>query len=172
LSLTAQSFVPSIVEKPVSKARAKALRHALYNFWKAGLVFGAGLFGAVLCLPLLNPFFTADTAVMESVTSVVPFLLVIFSTLGIFTSTEGMLLGQKDLGFLGKSYASFFFVVPYLMFRVKRFARSKPAHAVDLKSVWKIFTIYQLFRTAMWVLRSLQLQRRTDRKANSEESKS
>lgn len=169
LSLTAQSFVPSIVERKVSKARASALSQTLVNFWKAGAVFGVALAGAVLCIPLMNQFFTADPAVSALVNSVVPLLLVIFSTLGIFTASEGILLGQKDLGFLGKSYTSFFFVVPYLMLRLKRMAQSGAAQ-VDLRSVWTVFTAYQLFRTCLWVLRTLQLQRRTNRKLQEMES--
>jgi hypothetical protein len=74
---------------------------------------------AVLCIPLLNQFITADPAVIALVNSVVPLLVIIFSTLCIFTSSEGILLGQKDLGFLGKSYTSFFFVVPCIMLHVK-----------------------------------------------------
>jgi len=169
LSLTAQSFVPSIVERKVSKARASALSQTLINFWKTGAIFGAALSGAVLCIPLLNQFFTADLAVMALVNSVVPLLLVIFSTLGIFTASEGILLGQKDLGFLGKSYSAFFFVVPYLMLRTKRMARSGAAH-INLRSVWTVFTAYQLFRTCMWILRTVQLQRRTNRKVKELES--
>jgi len=169
LSLTAQSFVPSIVERKASKARASALSQTLVNFWKAGALFGVGLAAAVLCIPLLHDFFTADPAVIALVNSVVPSLLVIFSTLGIFTASEGCLLGQKDLGFLGKSYTSFFFVVPYLMLRIKRIAQSGTAH-VNLKSVWTVFTAYQLFRTCLWVLRTLQLQRRTNREVQEVKS--
>jgi Na+-driven multidrug efflux pump len=125
-------------------------------------VLGIGMLGAVLCIPSLNQFFTADPAVIGLVNSVLPLLLVIFSTLGLFTSSEGMLLGQKDLNFLGKSYASFFFVVPLLMLRLKRAALSGTAN-VTLKSVWTLFTGYQIFRTSLWVLRAMQLQRRTNR---------
>lgn len=159
LSLTAQSFVPSIVERKVSKARSSALSQTLVNFWKAGALFGAGLGCATLCIPLLNQFFTADPAVITLVNSVVPLLLIIFSTLGIFTSSEGVLLGQKDLGFLGKSYTSFFFVIPYLMLRVKRRALSGTAQ-VNLRSVWTVFTAYQIFRTCLWVLRCRLLEKR------------
>ena len=162
LSLTAQSFTPGIFEKKPSQARTKILRRTLLNFWKSGVVLGTGLFGAVLCIPLLCQFFTGDPAVASLVQSVIPLLLVIFSTLGIFTSSEGMILGQKDLGFLGKSYATFFVVIPYLMFRLKRAALQGTA-VVTLKSVWTVFTLYQLFRTGLWMLRALQLQRRAHR---------
>jgi Na+-driven multidrug efflux pump len=169
LSLTAQSFVPSIVEKRVSNVRTTALRQTLFNFWKAGAVMGTALTGAVLCIPLLTRFFTADPTVMLLVNSVVPLLLIIFSTLGIFTASEGILLGQKDLGFLGKSYASFFFAVPYFMLLVKRSAKSGVAQ-VNLRSVWTVFTAYQLFRTMLWVLGTLQLQRRTSRRSHEMET--
>jgi len=168
LSLTAQSFVPSLVEAPAAN-RAAVLRQTLWNFWKTGLIFGAGLFGAVLCIPLLNPIFTTDPTVMTMVNAVVPLLLVIFSTLGIFTSSKGMLLGQRDLGFLGKSYAAFFCIVPYFMLRLKRAALSKTT-AISLQSVWTVFTLYQLFRTAMWVLRALQLQRRVEKQSSQAKS--
>jgi len=68
------------------------------------------------------------------------------------------LLGQKDLGFLGKSYASFFFAVPYFMLRIKR------ANASLLK-VWQVFLGYQIIRMGLFMLRLLQLQRRTDKEA-------
>lgn len=167
LSLTAQSFVPSIVERKESKARSNALSDTLVNFLKAGAIFGSVLMGGVLCIPLLNQFFTADPEVVALVNSVVPLLLIIFSTLGIFTASEGILLGQKDLGFLGKSYTSFFFFVPFIMLRVKRMAQSGVSH-VNLRSVWTVFTTYQIFRTCLWVMRTLQLQRRTSRKVSQE----
>ena len=162
LSSTAQSFVPPIMEKPMDqKARAKVLLKTLRNFWKTAIIFGSGLFVAVSCIPLLNPIFTSDSVVTSSVNSIVPLLLIIFSTLGIFTSSEGMLLGQKDLSFLGNSYAAFFFIVPYFMLRVKRSALSSGgANMVNLRSVWTVFTCYQIFRTFMWVARALYLQRR------------
>ena len=161
LSSTAQSFIPSIMEAPIddNKRRAKVLFKTLINFWKTAFIFGSISAAAVLCIPFLNPVFTSDTTVMALVNSVVPLLLVIFSTLGIFTSSEGMLLGQKDLGFLGKSYGMFFCIVPYFMLRLKRMALSGE-RVVTLRSVWSIFACYQIFRTIMWTARTLYLQNR------------
>eukprot|EP00980_Cylindrotheca_fusiformis_P018048 scaffold5772_cov101-Cylindrotheca_fusiformis.AAC.7 len=137
LSLTAQSFVPAITERPLSQEdRAYLMKKTLLNFWKSGLIFGSGLFVAVLCIPILNPLLTSDPKVVAMVNTVVPLLLVIYSTLGLFTSSEGILLGQKDLSFLGTSYASFFFIVPYFMLRV--------------------------LRTIMWAIRALYLLPRND----------
>lgn len=163
LSLTAQSFVPSIIERPIScTERASLLKKTLLNFWKSGLIIGGGLFAAVMCIPFLNPLLTSDPDVMATVNAVIPFLLIIYSTVGIFTSSEGMLLGQRDLGFLGRSYASFFLVVPYFMLRVKRAALIPGSNAVNLNSVWIVFTIYQVFRTIVWATRALVLVRREE----------
>jgi Na+-driven multidrug efflux pump len=171
LSLTAQSFTPGIFETKKGPARTKALGKTLRNFWMAGAVLGTAMFGAVLCIPLMNQFFTTDAAVIALVHSVLPRLMMIFSTLGLFTASEGMLLGQKDLNFLGKCYASFFFIIPLLMLRLKRAALSggTTSSVVTLKSVWTLFTGYQMFRTSLWMLRAMQLQRRTRRREEEEE---
>ncbi len=70
-----------------------------------------------------------------------------------------MLLGQKDLGFLGKAYAAFFVGVPYFMLRVKKLA-SAGLKSVDLTSVWQVFLAYQVVRMTMFVSRSMQIQQR------------
>lgn len=163
LSLTAQSFLPSIYEKRVSKARAVALRQTVRNFWKAGAVFGAGMVGAVLTIPIISTFFTSDPVVASLVSGVAPLLCAIFSVHGVLCASEGVLLGQKDLGFLGKAYAGYFVAVPYLMLRVKKAALS--GANVGLTSVWSVFLSYQMFRVALWVARTVQLQRRTERDA-------
>jgi Na+-driven multidrug efflux pump len=170
LSLTAQSFLPSIVEKRVSRARANALRETIRNFWKAGAVFGAAMMAAVMCIPILSGFFTSDPAVITLVNSAAPLLLVFFAVHGVMCSSEGALLGQKDLSFLGKMYAAFFFAVPALMLRVKRAALS--GKEVGLTAVWKVFLSYQLFRTVVWLVRAMQLQRRADRKVEIAEEAS
>ena len=163
LSLTAQSFVPTLFEKEASQGRANALRKTTSNFLKAGGVFGGFMMAAVACIPLLSGIFTSDPVVISMVNGVVPLLLGVFSVHGVLCSAEGLLLGQKDLGFLGKMYAGFFAAVPYFMLRVKRTALT--GGNVGLKSVWGVFLSYQLFRFAAWVGRVAQLQRRTDEEA-------
>lgn len=49
-----------------------------------------------------------------------PLLMIFVSVNGFVCGTEGLLLGLKDLSFLGKMYAFFFAAVPYFMLRVKR----------------------------------------------------
>lgn len=161
LGLTAQSFVPGIHSQKDSPNRPEAIRQTTTNFYKAGAIFSAAMVGAVATIPIFSKFFTSDPTVVGMVNSVAPFLAIFFASHGMFSASEGVLLGQKDLGFLGKSYATFFAVVLALMLQVKRAALSG-TKAIDLTSVWGVFVSYQLFRSVMWGLRLLQLQRRVN----------
>jgi Na+-driven multidrug efflux pump len=166
LSLTAQSFLPAIIEKKASPKRAEALRKTVLNFGKAGAIFGLVMLSAVSCIPLLSQFFTADLAVVSLVNMITPLLIAFFAVHGVLCAMEGVLLGRKDLNFLGKMYAGFFAVVPFFMLRVKRAALAKTP-GVNLSSVWKVFLCYQLFRTVVWTGRVAILQRRTDKQAEA-----
>lgn len=168
LSLTAQSFVPAISEKRLSGERSKALRKTSLSFLKAGGVFGALLVGAVGFIPLLSRFFTSDPAVVAMVNSVAPWLVGFFAVHGVMCAAEGLLLGQKDLSFLGKSYAGYFFAVPYLMLRLKKAALAGVGN-VSLTSLWKLFFAYNVFRTGLWAARCAQLQFRTERQTAAAE---
>mmetsp|Transcript_6918 Transcript_6918/g.15836 ORF Transcript_6918/g.15836 Transcript_6918/m.15836 type:complete len:600 (-) Transcript_6918:68-1867(-) len=164
LSLTAQSLVPAIAEKETSVGRSRSLRKTMRNFFKAGGIFGAAVVGAVACIPLMSRYFTSDPLVISLVNKVVPSMAGIFALHGILLATEGVLLGQKDLGFLGKMYASFFIAVPAMMLRVKKAALGG-SRAVDVTSVWNVFLGYQAFRFSAWVFRACQLQRQSEKKA-------
>lgn len=161
LSLTAQSFLPSISEKAPSRERSAALRKTALNFIKAGAIFGGAMVAAVAMIPFLSSMFTSDLAVIGLVNSVVPLLLVFFSVHGVLCASEGVLLGQKDLNFLGRMYAMFFATVPYLLLKLKKAALTG-TRPVNLASVWTVFLGYQLFRCAAWVGRVVQLQKRTE----------
>jgi len=169
LNLTAQSFIPGIFEKKRSAARAAALKKAKNNFLKAGLVFGVVMSALVGMMPLLCRFFTSDVSVLAEVSSAVSTMVLIFIVHGVICAAEGVLLGQKDLGFLGKAYASYFFAVPYFMLRVKKAALSGAAN-IGLNSVWKVFMLYQFFRASLWMIRLSQLQRRSENALVVEES--
>ena len=164
LSLTAQSFLPAINEKKDSPAKSKALREAAFNFAKAGAIFGGVMFSAVGAMPVLSRFFTTDLQVIGIVNRVAPLLLAFFSVHGVVCAMEGVLLGRKDLSFLGRMYAGYFAVVPWFMLRVKRAALTGSA-AVNLNSVWKVMVGYQLFRLFAWSGRAALLQRRAERVA-------
>jgi Na+-driven multidrug efflux pump len=161
LSLTAQSFVPAIFQRGASKERASALRKTAINFVKAGAVFGGAMMAAVSAIPLFSGVFTSDPAVIAMVNSVVPLLLVFFSVHGILCAAEGLLLGQKDLSFLGKMYGAYFVGVPYFILKVKKAALTG-SRQVGLTSVWEVFVGYQLFRFVAWLSRVVILQRRSE----------
>jgi Na+-driven multidrug efflux pump len=161
LSLTAQSLVPAIAERKASSEKSAALKETVKNFLKAGVVFGCTMMASVSAIPLLTGFFTSDPAVISLVNSVVPLLLVFFGLHGFVCGMDGLLLGQKDLGFLGKMYAVFFAAVPWLMLKVKRAALTG-SRPVNLSSVWKVFVGYQAFRCAAWMVRCAVLQKRND----------
>merc|ERR1712176_206999 len=116
---------------------------------------------AVSTIPLLSGFFTSDPTVISLVNSVVPYLVGFFAVHGVLCGAEGLLLGQKDLNFLGNMYAGFFVGLPYFMLRVKKAALTG-SHPVNIASVWKVFLMYQLFRLTAWIVRVGMLQRRTE----------
>jgi Na+-driven multidrug efflux pump len=168
LSLTAQSFVPSISESTVGTQRSQVMKQTAANFYKAGSISGAVIVAAVCCIPFLSGFFTADVNVIALVNMVVPYLIGFFAVHGFVCGVEGLLLGQKDLGFLGKMYGGFFFIVPALMLQVKRaaLAAADSGAVINLTSVWKIMVGYQLFRSVAWSLRLSLLQRKTESEGN------
>jgi Na+-driven multidrug efflux pump len=162
LSLTAQSFLPSLSESRPCQERSDAIHRTVLNFFKAAGIFGAVMVAAVSCVPLLSGLFTADPRVIALVNMVVPILMVVFSVHPIVCACEGLLLGRKDLGFLGKMYAAFFAVVPLCMLRVKHAALRDASGAINVASVWKVFLGYQLFRTVAWIARLAFLQRQSE----------
>jgi len=162
LNLTAQSFIPVMFEKKKSAARATALKKSLSNFMKSAGIFGSIMAAAAFSIPLFTGFFTTDPIVISQVNAVVPYLAGCFMVHGVITAGEGFLLGQKDLGFLGKAYALFFVGVPYFMLRVKQAAQSGLKQA-SLTSVWQVFLAYQFVRMGLFTTRLLHLQRRAQR---------
>ena len=149
LNLTAQSFIPGVT----SPGRRKKLVRELV---KTGILFGLAMMGLVSCIPLISHWFTSDPSVISSVNNVVPMLLGIFSLHGLAMAGEGILLGLKDLGFLGKAFSAFFLVVPYAMLSMKKVLGS----ALTLNSLWGVFAAYQVVRTGMWLSRISSLNRR------------
>ncbi len=152
LSLTAQSFLPGIYQEEWGSARAGALKEATYNFMKAGAIFGSFCASVVGFVPLFSKLFTSDPLVISQVHSVLPILAGVFSMHGLICAGEGLLLGQKDLNFLGKAYSSFFFAVPYFMLRLKKFALNG-TKAIGLTSCWEVFMYYQFVRLAIFATR-------------------
>jgi len=162
LNLTAQSFVPAIYEEKPSRARADALRQTLRNFSSVGAMFGAVLVAMVAIIPALSRYFTADMAVRSAVNEAIPGLSLFFALSGLVCVGEGMLLGQKDLRFLGRAYGAYFFAVPYFLLRLKKRALLG-LQDVGVGTMWRTFSFYQVIRCCIWFARMTQLQRRTDR---------
>jgi Na+-driven multidrug efflux pump len=169
LSLTAQSFVPGIVERRPGPERSRILRKTKVNFFKASIGFGLAMAFAVGNIPLVSGLFSSDPAVVGLINKCVPLLAAWFSMHGVMCASEGLLLGQKDLSFLGRMYAMWFAVVPYLMLRVKRAAMAQApragaavaassgrfaGRAVDLTTIWQVFLLYQVLRSSLWAIRA------------------
>jgi len=163
LNMTAQSFIPSIFERPKSKERADSLKKMTRDFMKAAGIFGATTVGLVASLPVLVKLFTADASVIALVNSVVPLLMINFAAHAMVCAGEGMLLGQKDLSFLGRAFAFFFAVVPWAMLRVRDWAGSN----LKLTTLWKVFVGYNCFRCMTWISRILFLEQRTQKEASA-----
>lgn len=135
LSLTAQSFLPSIVALPASWTKAVALQRTQLNLLKVAGMLGIFLSCLVSLLPAALPvMFTTDPSVIATVKRIVPVLFCIFSLHGVFCGSEGILLGQRDLKFLGRMYAIYFAVVPWLMLRIKFLARQSTAALATTKT--------------------------------------
>jgi Na+-driven multidrug efflux pump len=176
LSLTAQSLIPGIVahnddEQSTSSSTSQPRRSQI--LWKTSLNFlkAAGMMGLVQAsivaiIPWAGTLFTTDQAVLRTINSIVPVLLALFASLGVFCASEGILLGQRDLAFLGRMYGLFFVVIPWLMLHVKRLALAGNA-AISLSSVWQVFLGYQAFRISAMVGRVLWLQRELHRQEQS-----
>lgn len=162
LSLTAQSFVPGIVERESSSApseRSSVLRQTKWNFFKASAGFGIVMAVAVGHIPLVSGWFSSDPGVVQLINGCVPLLAAWFSVHGVMCASEGLLLGQKDLTFLGRMYAVWFAVVPALLLRVKA-AALRGCPSANLSAIWQVFLMYQFVRSALWALRAATFERR------------
>eukprot|EP00553_Chaetoceros_curvisetus_P013457 CAMPEP_0204642336 /NCGR_PEP_ID=MMETSP0717-20131115/51633_1 /ASSEMBLY_ACC=CAM_ASM_000666 /TAXON_ID=230516 /ORGANISM="Chaetoceros curvisetus" /LENGTH=527 /DNA_ID=CAMNT_0051663099 /DNA_START=173 /DNA_END=1756 /DNA_ORIENTATION=- len=160
-SLTAQSFLPTIVAQSPGEKRSKNLNKTVKNIYTVAGFLGIILAFIVACIPLFCPMLTTDASVTALVRSVVPILGALFFTHGFFCASEGILLGLRDLKFLGRIYAVFFSVVPILILRVKYAARA--GAKVGLASVWNVFATYQAFRISSFTIRAYLLRRRINR---------
>jgi Na+-driven multidrug efflux pump len=167
-SLTAQSFLPTIVAQEPTQKRSQSLNKTVKNIYIVAGFLGLLLSMIVACIPLFCPLLTADIAVMALVRTVVPILFALFFTHGFFCASEGILLGLRDLKFLGRIYALFFSVVPFLILRLKYAARA--GADVRLVSVWNVFAGYQAFRISLFTARAYWLRHRLNRQDSKVEN--
>mmetsp|Transcript_20773 Transcript_20773/g.32519 ORF Transcript_20773/g.32519 Transcript_20773/m.32519 type:complete len:675 (+) Transcript_20773:356-2380(+) len=165
LNTVAQSFVPSIFARPKSKQRALALRKTSLNFAKVGAMAGLAIVTLVTCgVPLLSRLFTTDPRVLSRVKNAIPGIAIFLGFDGLMSIGEGTLLGHKDLAFLRNSYATFFFLVPAFMLRLKR--KALKGIPVGLGTMWSTFSAYEVVRTVLWLSRVAYLQWKTESEAN------
>lgn len=162
LNQVAQSFVPAVFEaKEKSVARAMALRKTTNNFRKVGAGFGLLLVSLSSCIPWISRYFTTDAIVLQRVNGAIPGVALFLLVNGLMCAGEGALLGQKDLSFLRNMYSLFSFAVPAYMLRLKHRSLAG-VQVVSIGTMWAAFSAYNVIRTAIWHLRLMQLQRRTD----------
>jgi len=162
LNQVAQSFVPAVFEaKEKSVGRAMALRKTTNNFRKVGAGFGLVLVSLVSCIPWISRYFTTDAIVLTRVTGAIPGVALFLLVNGLMCAGEGTMLGQKDLNFLRNMYTLFSFTVPAYMLRLKHRSLAG-VQVVSIGTMWAAFSVYNVIRTAIWHLRLMQLQRRTD----------
>lgn len=165
LNTVAQSFVPSIFARPRSTQRALALRKTSLNFAKVGAMAGLVIVTLVICgIPSLSRLFTTDARVLSRVKNAVPGIAITLGFDGLMSIGEGTLLGHKDLKFLRNSYATFFFLVPAFMLRLKRKALN--GIPVGLGTMWGTFSVYEVVRTVLWLARVAHLQWKTESEAS------
>lgn len=86
----------------------------------------------------------------------------IFHHFSLHVCKYNRLLGQKDLSFLSNSFTVFFFVVPYILLRLKS-AALRGVQDIGLSTVWGVFAVYQSVRCILWLLRLRHLAKRADR---------
>lgn len=156
--LTAQSFLPSIVAQPPGKQRSKSLNKTIRNIYAVAGILGVILSLIVACIPYFCPLLTNDITVVALVHTVLPVMGALFFTHGFFCAAEGILLALRDLKFLGRIYALFFSVVPFLILRLKYIARN--GAQVGLASVWEVFAGYQAVRISVFTVRAFWLRRK------------
>ena len=169
LNQVAQSFVPGIFARKKGRARADALRNTSLNFAKVGALFGSTLVvGVALGVPALAPCFTSDPTVIARVRSAIPGLAIFLGFDGLMCIAEGTLLGQNDLKFLRNMYASFFFIVPAFMLRLKR--RALSGIEVGIGTLWATFSAYEVVRTILWLARVAWLQYKMDKEVDEIEA--
>ena len=161
------SSAKSQSENPVANNTIIDMNQTIKNIYKVAGCLGIFLSLIAISIPFACPLLTSDTAVTSIVQSVVPIMFALLSTHGFFCASEGILLGLRDLKFLGRIYGIFFVVVPILMLRLKYIAKvGATNNIISLLSVWNVFLGYQTFRILAFLSRVFILRERFSNKAS------
>jgi Na+-driven multidrug efflux pump len=152
VGMTSQVFLPGILAEErktgVPKPGAKRLLF--------GIGVLAGLCAATLAglLPSKGAaLFTTSGEIAAAMTKTAPILAFSVSMHAIALSCEGMLLAQRDLGFLSKSY-----VITTVATAALLLSPSRPA---TLGGSWGVLAIFQGSRALQFALRTLWISRRS-----------
>lgn len=158
VGMTSQVFLPGILAK--ERQTGVPQRGAKRLLFSTGV--GAGLVAAVLAwlLPARGAaLFTSDTAVVAALRRTAPILGLSISMHAVALTCEGMLLAQRDLGFLSKSYIITTIATISLLL--------SPLRPTTLGGSWWILAMFQASRSFQFTLRNIILTNRRSKQASA-----
>mmetsp|Transcript_16885 Transcript_16885/g.41138 ORF Transcript_16885/g.41138 Transcript_16885/m.41138 type:complete len:262 (+) Transcript_16885:212-997(+) len=158
VGMTSQVFLPGILAK--ERRTGVPQRGAKRLLFSTGV--GAGMVAAVLAwlLPSRGAgLFTADSAVASALRRTAPILGLSISMHAVALTCEGMLLAQRDLGFLSKSYIITTIATISLLL--------SPLRPGTLGGSWWILALFQASRSVQFSLRNIILTNRKYKQASA-----
>jgi len=155
VGMTSQVFLPGILAEErrsgIQKRGAKRLLFTIGVF--------SGLFAATLAglLPSRGAgLFTTDVDVAAALAATAPILAIAIAMHAIALTCEGMLLAQRDLGFLSSSYVTTTMATIVFLF--------SPLRPSTLQGSWWLLACFQGLRMFQFSLRILCISRRNESK--------
>lgn len=141
-SQTFQAFLPQFENDTSSQAKnaAKQLIRKLQGFAAAVGLAVATLGGALAVYG--SGLFTADLAVAAALKPLALPLFFAAALHSLICSAEGVLLVQKELGFLGKVYSCSAVCMPIALLALKQ-------QGAGLRAVWDAFVAFQAIRVVI-----------------------
>lgn len=141
-SQTFQAFLPQFESDPSSQAKeaAKQLIRKLQGF-AATVGLAVATVGGALAL-YGSSLFTADLAVAAALKPLALPLFLAAALHSLICSAEGVLLVQKEFGFLGKVYSSSAVLMPLVLLALKQ-------QGAGLRAVWDAFVAFQAIRVVI-----------------------
>ena len=157
VGMTSQVFLPGILNK--EQRTGKPERGAKRLMFSVGVTAGAIAAAFAGLLPSRGAgLFTKDALVKAALQRTSPILAFSVSMHAIAITCEGMLLAQKDLGFLSTSYIVTTFAAIGLMI--------SPLRPTTLGQSWGILASFQGIRALQFMFRNLLITRRKERQYN------
>ena len=151
VSQTSQAFLPACYDydestgaRPAPPPRAQRLSGRLLRL--SALLGGIVSVLAYAFATRAPTVFTRDPAVLGAMSSVAPLLFVALLVHAVTMTSEGLLLGARQLSFLAKAYAGNVLVFLSGLFLIAR-------RGMGLGAVWRALAAFQLVRAATFALR-------------------